>query len=329
MSQPLPTGEFKWVMPDEIAERRDKSYLLEVDIKYPKELHSLHNDLSFVCEKMQINKVEKLVPNLRDKMNYVIHLRSLNQALKNGLILKMVHCLIEFDQSAWLKPYINFNTQLRTQVKNDFKKDFFKLMNNSVFDKTIENIRKYKDIKLVTNAKDYLKNLMKPNFTSGILFSENVMGCEMGEVKVVMNKPVYLGQAIQDLSKIVMYEFHCDYMLLKYGKNLKLCYMDTDSLMYRIETEDFCEDITKDVPMRFDTSSCWKDRPLPMGLNKKVSGLMKYELGGTIMTEFVSLRPKLYSYRKLDGAEDEKCKGIKKCIIKKTLAFDDYKNCLF
>ena len=249
MPQPLPTGGFKWVTPDEIAECSDKGYLLEVDVKYPKELHDLHNDPPFMCEKMEINKVEKLVPNLYNKKNYVIHVRALNQALKHGLILKRVHRVIEFDQSAWLKPYINFNTQLRTQAKNDFEKDFFKLMNNSVFRKMMENIRKHKDIKLVINTKDYLKNVMKPNFKSGVLFGENLMGCEMGKTKVVMNKPVYLGQAILDLSKIIMYEFHYDYMLPKYGYNLKLCYMDTDSLVYWIETEDFYEDIAKDVPM--------------------------------------------------------------------------------
>ena len=151
----------------------------------------------------------------------------------------------------------------------------------------------------------------------------------MGKVKVMMNKPVYLGQAILDLSKIIMYELHYDYMLPKYGNNLKVCYMDTDSLVYRIETEDFYKDIAKDVPTRFDMSGYCKGRSLPMGLNKKVIGLMKDELGGAIMTEFVALRPKLYSYRKLDGAEDKKCKGIKKCMVKKTLAFDNYKNCLF
>ena len=105
-----------------------------------------------MCEKMKINRVEKLVPNLNDRKNYVIHIKSLNQTLKHGLILEDVHCVNEFNQSAWLKPYIDFNTQLRTQAKNDFEKDFFKLMNNSVFDKTMENIRNHKDIKLVTNG---------------------------------------------------------------------------------------------------------------------------------------------------------------------------------
>ena len=238
-----------------------------------------------------------------------------------------------------MKPYIDFNSQLRTKATNDFEKDFFKLMNNTVFGKTMENIRKHRNIKLITSRESYLKTVMKSNFKSGVLFGENLMGCKMGKIKVVMNKPVYLGQVILDLSKIVMYEFHYDYMKPKYGENLKLCYMDTDSLIYQIKTEDFYTDIADDVPMRFDTSGYNPDRPcaggtgalcpLPIGLNKKVIGLMKDEFRGTIMTEFVALRPKLYSYRKLDGVEDKKCKGIKKCVVKKTLSFDDYKNCLF
>ena len=248
-----------------------------------------------MCEKMEINKVEKLVPNLHNKENYVIHIRVLGQALKHGLILEKVHRTIELDQSAWTKPYINFNTQLRTQARNDFEKDLFKLMNNSVFGKTI---RKHRNIKLVANTESYLKTVMKPNFKSGVLFGENLMGCEMGKIKVVMNKLVYLGQAILDLSKIMMYEFHYDYMLRKYaggvGNNLKLCYMDTDSRIYHIKTEDFYADIAGDVRTRFDTSgysnrSC--NRPLPIRMNEKVIGLMKDELGGAIMTEFVALRP--------------------------------------
>ena len=128
------------------------------------------------------------------------------------------------------------------------------------------------------------------------------MGCEMGKIKVMMNKPVYLGQAILDLSKTVMYEFHYDYMKQKYNNDkLQLCYMDTDSLVYHIKTKDFYADIADDVQTRFDTSGYCSNCPLPIGLNKKVIGLMKDELGGAIMTEFVTLRPKLYSHRKLDG----------------------------
>ena len=307
MSQPLPAGGLKWVdvNPNEISElatRTEKGYLLEVDVSYPKELHNPHNDLPFMCERMEINGVEKLVPNLRDKKNYVIHIQALNQVLQHRLRLDGIHRAIEFDQSPWLKTYIDFNTQLRIAATNNFEKDFFKLMNNSVFGKMMENIRKHRNIGPVTTEEKYLCTVMKPNFKSGVLFGENLMGCEMGKIKLVMNKPVYLGQAILDLSKIVMYEFHYDYMVPKYSlEKLKLCCMDTDSLVYDIKTEDFYLDTADDVPARFDTSGYCPSRPLPVGLNKKVIGLMKDELGGKIMTEFVALRPKLYSYKKLDG----------------------------
>ena len=180
-----------------------------------------------------------------------------------------------------MKEYIDFNTKLRTVATNDFEKDFYKLMNDPVFGKTMESIRKHRDIKLVNNREAYLKAVMKPNFKSGTLFGANLMGCEMGKIKVVMNKPVYLGQAILHLSKIVMYEFHYDYMKQKYDDDsLTLCYMDTDSLIYDIATDDFYLDIADDVAERFDMSSYNPVRPLPVGLNKKVIGLMKDELGG-------------------------------------------------
>ena len=193
MSQPLPAGGCKWVdvNPNKISElatRTDKGYILHVDVSYPKELHNPHNDLPFMCERMEINGVEKLVPNLRDKNNYVIHIQALNQVLQHRLRLDRIHQAIEFNQSPWLKTYIDFNTQLRTAATNDFEKDFFKLMNNSVFGKTMENIRKHRNIKLVTTEEKYLRMVMKPNFKSGVLFGENLMGCEMGKMKVVMNK---------------------------------------------------------------------------------------------------------------------------------------------
>ena len=197
----------------------------------------------------------------------------------------------------------------------------------------MENIRKQRDIKLVNNIVDYLKQVMKPNFKSGNLLGTDLMSCEMGKVKVKMNKLVYLGQAILDLSKMIMYEFHYDYMKKKYNEvDLKLLYMDTDSLVYNIKTEDFYKDIAEDVETRFDTSGYELDKPLPIGKNEKVIGLMKDELGGKIMKEFISLRPKMYSYQVDENggvqSEPKKCKGIKKCVVKKTISFYDYKRCL-
>ena len=174
--------------------------------------------------------------------------------------------MIEFSQSAWLKPCIGFKTKLRARPGNsNFEKDFYKLMNNSVFGKTIESVRKHKVIKLVTNKNAYLRKVMKPNFKSGILFRENLMACEMGKTKVLMNKPVYLGQAILNLSKIVMYKFHYDYMMPKYGGNLNLCYMDTDSFVYHITTKDFYEDIAGDV----------KESPGGHSITKHTGGLAR------------------------------------------------------
>ena len=189
MSQPLPTGGFHRVdiKPEDVgklANYSERGYLLEVDVAYPRELHDYHNDLPFMCERMKINGVEKLVPNLYYKKRYVIHIRALDQALKHGLVLKQIHIAIKFKQSAWMKEYIDFNTKLRTAAAIDFEKDFYKLMNNLVFGKTMENIRKHRNVKLVTNREAYLKAVMKPNFKSGTLFDTNLMGCEMGKIKL-------------------------------------------------------------------------------------------------------------------------------------------------
>ena len=274
-----PTQRFKWkngqnFTPEKIDKlvKKDKGeYLLVVDVEYPKELHKNLNGLLFLAERMKIGREEKLVPNLKDRNGYVVHIKALDQALKHGLKLKKVLRVIEFQQSKCMKAYIILNTRLRKDAKNEFENDFFKLMNNSVFGKTMENIRNHKNMKLVTSDKKYLKYVMKPNFKDGFPFSKHLFAVEMGKTEIKMNKPVYLGQAILDLSKTLMYEFHYDYMRPKYGSKVSLCYMDTDSFVYEIEAEDFYRDIAKDVEKRFDTSGYSKDynRPLPIGINKK------------------------------------------------------------
>ena len=277
---------------------------------------------------MKIGKCKKLVCNLYDKKNYVVHIRSLKQALNHGLILKKVHRVIQFNQEAWLKPYIDINTKLKKKAKNDFEKNFFKLMNNAVFRKTVESVRKHRDIKLVTTDKRRNQLVSEPNYHTTKWFSEKLLAIEMKMTKVKMNEPVYLGLPVLEISKTLMYEFWCDYMKPKYGHNVKLCYMDTDSFIMHIKTEDFYKDIANDAEKIFDTSNYEINRPLPTGKNKKVTGLMKDELGGKIMTEFVALRPKTYSYLTDDCEEDKKAKGTKKCVIKRRLKFSDYKDCL-
>ena len=228
-----------------------------------------------------------------------------------------------------MKKYIDFNTDLRRKATNEFEKDFFKLMNNAVFGKTMENVRKHRDIKLVRTDKKRNKLVSEPNYHTMKLIDDNLAIIEMRKVKVKMNKPIYLGLSILELSKITMYEFWYDYVKAKYEDRVRLCYMDTDSFVLNVRTKDFYKDISQDVKDRFDTSNFYCDRPLPIGVNKKVSGLMKDELGGGIITEFVALRPKAYSYRIDDLVELKKAKGTKKCVVKKMLGFDDYKKCLF
>ena len=228
-----------------------------------------------------------------------------------------------------LKRYIDFNTDLRAKATNDFEKDFFKLMNNAVFGKTMENVRKHRDIKLVKTDKKRNKLVSEPNYHTMKLIDDNLAIIEMRKVKVKMNKPIYLGLSILELSKMTMYEFWYDYVKVKYEDRVTLCYMDTDSFVLNVRTKDFYKDISEDVKDRLDTSNFYCDRPLPIGVNKKVDGLVKDELGGGIITEFVALRPKSYSYRTDDLVELKKAKGTKKCVVEKMLGFDDYKKCLF
>ena len=234
LSQPLPTGEFRWV---DVVPKKLRNYLIgriEV-ILWRSMCYILGNYMiSTTIGRMKIGNVEKLVTDLYCKKRYVIHIRALQQALDHGLIPEKIHRMIEFKQSPWMKEYITFNTKLRTAAANDFEKDFYKLMNNVVFGKTMENIRKHRNIKLVNNETDYLRCVMKPNFKSVVLYESNLMGCKMGKTVLKMNKLVYIGQAILDLSKTIIYEFHYDYMLPKYGNRISLCYMDMDSFVYDI-----------------------------------------------------------------------------------------------
>ena len=223
MSQKLPAGNFKFIEKNDLLkfdekfiknydENSDKGYILEVDVEYPKNLHKLHSDLPFLPERMKINKCTKLVNTIQDKEKYVVHILALKQALNHGLILKKVHRVIEIRQEAWLKPYIEMNTKLTTMAKNNFEKDFFKLMNNSVFGKTIKNVRNHRDIKLVTTNKQRNKFASASNYRSTKYISEDFLIIEMKKTKVKMNKPIYLDQAILHISKTLMYEFWYDYI---------------------------------------------------------------------------------------------------------------------
>ncbi|XP_067942840.1 uncharacterized protein [Watersipora subatra] len=321
MSRLLPVGDFKWMTDEQLKNWQSMPCMLEVDLEYPKGLHDLHNDYPFCPERKTINGVQKLVPTLENKEHYVIHYSLLKQALEHGLILKKVHRGITFRESDALAKYIDKNTKLRAAAKNNFEIAFFKLMNNVIFGKTMENIRNRSNIKLVSTEDKARELIAQPNYETRTTFNEHLTAVHMKATNLYFDKPMYLGAAILDISKTVMYDFHYNYIKPKYGNRAQLLFTDTDSLMYHIHTKDFYEDIKADVRERFDTSNYPKDHPsgIETGVNKKVIGKFKDEAGGKQITDFVGLRPKLYSYI-LDGCDDDKCDGTRKSLKERGVA---------
>ncbi|XP_065675836.1 uncharacterized protein LOC136092044 [Hydra vulgaris] len=333
MSKPLPTHGFKWMDEDQLKNWKNTPCILEVDLDYPEHLHDDHNDYPLAPENVKSDKVDKLILNLNHKKSYVIHYENLKLYEQLGLVITKIHRGVMFEESAWLSKYIELNTYLRTKATNEFEKGFFKLMNNSVFGKTMENIENRVDVRLITNRDEAVKLASRPNYKSRTIFDENLIAIHMKRTKLMYNKPIYLGMCILELSKTLMYEFHYDYIKNKYADRAKLLFTDTDSLAYEIKTEDFYADISKDVESKFDTSEFDPKHPainnvgFEVGLNKKVLGMFKDEAGGAQIKEFVGLRSKLYSY-KVHGKKNKKCKGIKKNIVKKYITHEDYKHCL-
>jgi len=276
MSQPLPVSGFKWMKEKDLDNWEEIPCILEVDLEYPKELYDLHNDYPLAPERITVNKVKKRIPNLEDKKKYILHCKNLKQYLDIGLKLTKIHRGISFNEKAWMKPYLDLNTKLRTESTNDFEKDFFNLMNNSVFGKTVENIRSRVDIRLRTSEKTAEKLVSMPGYERITIFSEDLVAVHMHKTKINFNKPIYLGMCILDSSKILMYDFHYNCIKKKYQSKAKLLMTDTDSLMYEIHTEDFFKDIHEDISDKFDTSNFEKDHSSGIKrMHKKVFRMMK------------------------------------------------------
>ena len=350
MSQPMPTRNFRWLDYSEklLDTPPDSSigYFLEVDLEYPASLHSEHNDYPLAPEKLTITKdqmspyqqklidelgvsisCEKLVPNLMNKSRYVLHYRNLQLYLSLGMHLTKVHKVLKFDQSPWMAPYIQKNTKQRSKATNDFEKDFYKLMNNAVFGKTMENVRKRVDVKLLRSDEEenILKYVAKPTFAQQVIFNPDLVGIQNHKEKVLLNKPIYVGMTVLDLSKHLMYDFYYNHLKKTYGENVRLLYTDTDSVIIHVTTEDIYADMMKHADL-YDTSNYSPDHQLFSDTNKKVIGKFKDELGGKAMKEFVGIRPKMYSYVGEDSGK--RAKGVKKSVLKKTITHEDYKNCL-
>lgn len=347
MCQSLPESNFRFLNQCEIDkldvslvdDDADYGYILEVDLAYPHHLHGEHDDLPFCPEKCipPGGKTKKLIPNLYDKYNYVIHYRHLKTCLDHGLLLQKIHRVITFKQSPYLKSYIELNTKLRQEAKSVFEQDFFKLLNNSVFGKTLENnesrvtvhlVKQWNDTNNKTKKKLQANRLIaNPRFHSVSIFSENLVAIQMKPKKIVYDKPIYIGFTVLELSKTHMYNFHYNIVKPYYQDRVKMCYTDTDSFIYAIKSNDFYQDLKTHFIKYFDTSNynIQNEYGLPL-INKKVPGLFKDEMGGRIITEFVGLRSKMYCIKTQDRVI-KKAKGVKSSVMR-DLTHLDYKSVL-
>ena len=350
----LPTGNFRWLdqneienlQIDEISEDSDIGYILEVDLYYPEYLHNDHSDYPLAPEKididfdmmspysqklthdLQINKVtvKKLAPNLKNKTRYITHYRNLQLYTSLGMEIIKLHRVLCFSQSCWMRPYIEFNSDKRAESHSTFDQDFFKLMINSNFGKTIESVRKRVNIQLVTCPKKMIRLISKPTFDYFRIFNENLVGIHMRKPSIKLNKPIYLGFSILENSKCLMYNHHYNVMIPNFNE-LKLLYTDTDSLIYEIVTDDVYEDLRK-IAHFFDTSNYPKDHFLYNTNNKKRLGYFKDETGGNPIHSFVGLRSKMYAYYYQDNkhqqTEKKTAKGIPLASIRNKIDFYKY-----
>ena len=357
MIQTLPYRSLKWddkITEDDIIsyDNGRTGYILEVDLEYPKELRDLHNDYPLAPEVMNVKsnmlsekqveiyklingskepkdeKTKKLILNLNDKSKYVVHIRTLQFFLKHGLKLKKIHRAIKFEQKEILKPYIEFNTEKRKNARNDFEKDMFKLLNNAVFGKTMEDKRKHLDFEIVSDERRFMKCVNNPSFKHSHIINENLVGVEKRKPKLKLDKPIFIGMSILDLSKQHMYKFYYDVMKPKYGDNIRMVYTDTDSFVFHTRTDDIYQDL-QEINDEMDFSGYDKNHKCYDATNKKVLGKFKDECEGKKMTGFIGLRPKCYAF-KIHGDDEEykKCKGTAKNTVKRKIEYDDYNQVL-
>ncbi|KAJ8983456.1 hypothetical protein NQ317_013331 [Molorchus minor] len=339
MSQNLPQKDFAWVSQEEIntidifniSDNAEVGYVLEVDLEYPNYLHKAHNELPFCPENIAPpnSKNVKLIPNLENKKHYIIHYINLKQCLKFGLILTKIHRAVKFTQSPWLQKYIDLNTQMRNKSKNKFEKNLYKLKNNSIYGKTMENVENRVDIKLVSQWRRNKNTitcaellLAKPQFKNLSIFSENLIAVQMQKTRIVYNKPIYVGFSILDISKTVLYDFFYNYLKPSYKQNLELLYTDTDSLIFNVFTSNFYEDMKRNID-KYDTSNYPINNIHNIPQNKSIVGKFKDEYAGESIKSFYGTGAKAYCI-KTENHVVKKAKGVKKSTINKQLSITDY-----
>jgi len=361
LSHMLPYQCFKWVSPanlniEQILATSDDAnigYFAEVDLHVPEELHDFFNDLPLAPESLVVQEewlsdyqkklqgeskhttCRKLVPNLYDKEKYIVHYRLLKFYVRLGLCVTKLHRAIEFEQRAWMKPYIDFNTAKRKEAKSEFERNFYKLANNAPYGKSMENVRKRMRVDLVrgrTELQRFKRLVADPAFIKDKEF-DGLFAIHSVKSKVTLDKPIYTGLAVLDLSKLSMYDFYYNEIKARYGDKVKLLYTDTDSLVMLIETADIYEDMWENSDL-YDTSNYEEDfktskgHTLHSAKNKKVIGKFKDECGGHPIAEFVALRPKMYSFITADGEEEKRAKGVSRVVVRDDLRHASYLQCL-
>ena len=323
-----------------ISDDSSIGYVLECDLEYPTELHELHNDYPLAPESLIITEdmlssycqsfgkkhldCKKLVPNLMDKSKYVVHYQNLKFYLLHGLKLTKVHRILSFAQETWMEPFVTFNTKKRQQAKTVVEQNMYKLSVNSTFGKTCENVRNRRHIHLVSDPTRVKKMIAKPQFEQFKIINDDTVLIERLKCQVTMDKPIYCGFAILELSKLHMFKFHFDIIKKRYGSNAKLLFTDTDSLTYHITTPDIYEDM-KSFSHELDTSNYPKDHKLYSMKNNKVLGKFKDECASVPPVSFVGLRAKMYSLLVEKGKPAKQtAKGIKRSFVEKHLRHEMY-----
>ena len=351
MCKKLPVGGFKWAakLPTEadIMGWKDDDLvgrILEVDLEYPEELHDLHRDYPLAPEIGTValeeyspaqrrhigegcEKVPRLLLTFKKKEHYVLHQENLRLYLRLGMRLAKVHRCLVFRQDAWMAPYIQLNTEMRAKAKTAFETNFYKLMNNSVFGKTMENLRKRTKVHILRqkNEDEVTRMTMDPRCVGHTDVGDSLAMVEHRPEKVFLNRPTYTGMCILDLSKTLMYRYFYDHLKQEYGERCHLSYTDTDSFILEIETPDLYGDMAKHLEEWYDTSGYPKDHPLYSSDRKKKVGYMKDEMDGRAIGTVACCSAKVYSFQTLEGVDlVKKAKGVKKVVIKKDLTTEMY-----
>ncbi|HYS61174.1 MAG TPA: hypothetical protein VEM27_11320, partial [Gemmatimonadales bacterium] len=349
LCEALPYSGFTWIQDTEfnkftpelimqLPENGSEGYYFQVDLKYPKELHDAHNEFPFCPEKKKSvqGTVDKLLCTLEDKTDYVLHYRMLQLCLKHGLQVEKIKKILKFNQSPYLRPYIELNTSLCQSSDNEFSKNLYKLLNNSLFGKTIERQRERINFSLYCEPIKTEKAIAKPSFKRSIIFDENLVGIHKYKQNITLNKPIYIGTAVLELSKLLMYQFFYEKLPIIFNNIQKpsLLYMDTDSFILSVKTADVTPYIQENLKF-FDTSNYPTNHPCYSVKGKAMPGLFKDELGGKIIKKYIALCPKTYSIEysepNIDNALQyiKKAKGVQKHTVKNEIKIEDYERCLF